>query len=202
MSGPQRIEGYAIVSADGMIADADGKQPPELIVKADQQFFRRGLDRADAVAHGRFSHEQDAGADTRGEADARRRLVLTRRIPAIAPHPRYPKSLLWNPVGAPLEAAWRELGLNGGTLAVIGGTEPFGLFLDVGYDAFHLTRANRARLPGGRPVFPGVPQRTPEELLASHGLRSGPIKMLDAEIDATLVTWVAEAQRPEVTSHR
>src|SRR5262245_6861376 len=190
MSGPQHIEGYAIVSADGMIADVDGKQPPELIVKADQQFFRRGLDRSDALVHGRFSHEQGGGAD------ARRRLVLTRRIDAIAPHPRHPKALLWNPAGASLEAAWHAIGLNGGTLAVIGGTEPFGMFLDVGYDAFHLTRANRARLPGGRPVFPGVPQQTPEELLASHGLRPGPTKMLDPEIDARLVTWYAAEAAP------
>jgi dihydrofolate reductase len=196
MSGPQCIEGYAIVSADGMIADADGKQPPELIVKADQQFFRRGLDRAEAVLHGRFSHEQGAGAETRRGADKRRRLVLTRRIEAIAPHPRHSKGLLWNPAGASLEEAWRALGLDGGTLAVIGGTEPFGLFLDTGYDAFHLTRANRARLPGGRPVFPGVPQRTPEDLLASHGLRPGPTQMLDPEMDATLVTWYAAEAAP------
>ena len=194
MPGPQRIEGYAIVSADGMIADADGNQPPELIVKADQQFFRRGLDGADALVHGRSSHEQGAGSD------ARRRLVLTRSSPAIAPHPRYPRALLWNPAGASLEDAWRALGLNGGTLAVIGGTEPFGLFLDVGYDAFHLTRANRARLPGGRPVFPGVPEHTPEELLTSHGLRPGPTQMLDPKIDATLVTWVAEEAQAKPAS--
>jgi hypothetical protein len=52
---------------------------------------------------------------------------------------------------------------------VIGGTDAFGLFLDR-YDAFHLTHAPGVRLPGGRPVFPHVPERTPEEMLASHGL--------------------------------
>jgi hypothetical protein len=76
-------------------------------------------------------------------------------------------------------------------LAVIGGTETFGLFLDIGYDAFHLTRANRARLPGGRPVFPGVPARTPEDLLAGHGLKPGPPRILDPDADVTLVTWYA-----------
>src|SRR5262249_6318096 len=95
-----------------------------------------------------------------------------------------------------LDEAWRALGLNGGTLAGIGGTDPFGLFLEVGYDTFHLTRANRAPLPGGRPVFPGVPEQTPEELLAGHGLRPGPTQMLDAEIEATLVTWVADEATP------
>ena len=181
MPRPHRIEGYAIVSADGMIADATGAQPPELIVKADQRFFHRGLDRADAVAHGRFSHE--GGARSTG----RKRLVLTRSIAALAPHPRYAKGLLWNPAGASFEQAWQALDIADGTLAVIGGTETFGLFLDIGYDAFHLTRATWARLPGGRPVFPDVPRRSPEDVLADHGLKPGPPQMLDA--DVTLVTW-------------
>jgi dihydrofolate reductase len=180
---PDRIEGYAIVSADGMIADADGKQPGGLVVKADQRFFHGGLDRAAAVAHGRFSHEGGA------KAARRKRLVLTRSVEALAPHPRHPNGLLWNPAGASLAQAWRALGASPGVLAVIGGTEVFGLFLQHGYDAFHLTRANRVRLPGGRPVFPQVPVRTPEELLAAHGLRPGPPQTLDADADVTLVTW-------------
>lgn len=184
MSRPNRIEGYAIISADGMIADAAGAQPPELIVKADQRFFHAGLDKADAVAHGRFSHERGQ------KSEDRKRLILTRSIPSLAPHPRHARGLLWNPAGASLEQAWAALGLDGGELAVIGGTDTFGLFLDIGYDAFHLTRANRARLPGGRPVFPGVPARTPEDLLAARGLRPGPGQALDADADVILVTWM------------
>jgi dihydrofolate reductase len=180
---PHRIEGYAIISADGMIADANGAQPPELIVKADQRFFRRGLARADAVAHGRFSHEGGA------QAAGRKRLVLTRSIQPLAPHPRHAKGLLWNPAGASFEQAWQALEIADGTLAVIGGTETFGLFLDIGYDAFHLTRANRARLPGGRPVFPDVPGRSPEDVLAEHGLKPGATEILDPDADVTLVTW-------------
>jgi len=66
----------------------------------------------------------------------------------------------------------------------------FGMFLaDPGYDAFHLSRAGRARLPGGRPVFPQVPAQTPEEVLAAHGLKPGPKRMLDAAADVTLVSW-------------
>jgi hypothetical protein len=34
-------------------------------------------------------------------------------------------------------------------LAVIGGTGVFGLFLEIGYDSFHLSRARNVRLPGG-----------------------------------------------------
>ena len=36
MPGPTRIEAYAIVSADGMLADAERKIPPGLVVEADQ----------------------------------------------------------------------------------------------------------------------------------------------------------------------
>jgi len=187
MSGPSRIEAYAIISADGMLADADGVQPPGLIVKADQQFFRQGLDRAHAVAHGKFSHEGGP------EAEARKRLILTRSIPALGPHPRHAKALLWNPAGASFEEAWRALDVADGILAVIGGTETFGLFLDIGYDAFHLTRANRVHLPGGRPVFPEVPARTPEDVLTAHGLVAGPPQVLDPEADVTLVTWYKKA---------
>ena len=178
-----RIEGYAIISADGMIADADGNQPPALIVKADQLFFRQGLNKADAAAHGRYSYER--GPDAR----ERKRLVLTRSVESLAPHPRHPRGLWWNPAGASFDEAWRALGLDGGEVAVIGGTDVFGLFLNLGYDAFHLTRADRALLPGGRPVFPGVPTRSPEQILTAHGLLAGAPQVLDREAEVTLVTW-------------
>ena len=95
----------------------------------------------------------------------------------------------WNPAGATLDQAWEALGLSGGLLAVIGGTEPFGLFLEIGYDAFHLSRASRAKLPGGRPVFPGIPPSTPEALLAQHGLKPDPARVLDDKAGLTLVAW-------------
>ena len=72
---------------------------------------------------------------------------------------------------------------------MIGGTECFGHFLEVGYDAFHLTRAAHANLPGGRPVFPGVPGRTPEDLLSARSLKPGATQVLDASDGVSLVTW-------------
>jgi hypothetical protein len=63
------------------------------------------------------------------------------------------------------------------------------MFLRIGYDAFHLSRAAHVSLPDGRPVFPDVPSRTPEEILASHGLRPDPLQVLDQSAGATLVTW-------------
>jgi dihydrofolate reductase len=184
MARPDRIEGYAIVSADGMLADASGVMPPQLKIEADQRFFHGALARAAAVVHGRHSHEGGP------KAAGRPRLIVTRQVAGIAADPGNPKAVLWNPAGASFEEAWDVLGVEGGVLAVIGGTEVFGLFLDIGYDAFHLSRANRVRLPGGRPVFPDVPALSPEEVLRRRGLRPGAVRVLDAERDATLVTWI------------
>jgi dihydrofolate reductase len=180
---PDHIEGLAIISADGMIADAAGIQPDALKLEADQRFFHAALDAATALAHGRYSGE--GGAD----AARRRRIVLTRSLPGVARDPRNDKTVHWNPDGATLEQAWDMLGLSGGVLAVIGGSEPFGLFLQRGYDAFHLSRAAHASLPGGRPVFPGIPPQTPEELLARHGLKPDPMRVLDERAGLTMVTW-------------
>lgn len=186
MSLPSRIEGYAIVSADGMIADAAGVMPDALKIEADRRFFERGLDGLDAVVHGRHSHEHQP------HSHLRRRLVLTRQVAGLAPDPSDATAVLWNPAGASFEAAWDALGLRDGSLGVIGGTEVFGMFLPR-YDAFHLSRAARAHLPGGRPVFPGVPERTPEDLLRERGLVPEPARVLDAAHGLTLTTWVRRA---------
>jgi dihydrofolate reductase len=183
MAREYRIEAYAIISADGMIADAAGVMPPALKIEADQRFFRAALDSAGAVALGRVTHEQERNL-------GRRRLVLTRRVAGLAPDPADPHALFWNPAGASFEAARLAVGLRQGTLAVIGGADVYAVFLPIGYDAFHLTRANRAKLPGGHPVFPALaPDQTPEDVLKGHGLRPGPLRLLDPAAGATLVTW-------------
>ena len=184
------VEGLAIVSADGMIADHTGVQPDSLKPEADQQFFRDALQRADALVHGRHSGEGGP------HAARRRRIILTRAIAGVARDPHNnsnnnsnSNTVLWNPQGAPFAEAWAMLGASGSRLAVIGGTEVFGLFLELGYDAFHLTRVADVHLPGGRPVFPGVPGRRPEEVLASHGLAPEVTRVLEASAGLTLTTW-------------
>jgi len=93
-------------------------------------------------------------------------------------------------MAASLAEAWSEFGSPAGTLAVIGGADVYALFWDTGYDAFHLTRVAQARLPGGRPVFRGLSTiHSPEDVLASHGLRPGRTRMLDPAAGVTLVTW-------------
>ena len=183
MIGPDRIEGYAIVSADGMIADAGGKMPDTIRNKADQNFLQAKLDRAVAVVHGRHSHEGGPNAARR------KRIVLTRQVASLAPDPSHPHSLLWNPAGATFEAAVKAIGAGPGAIAIIGGTDVFGLFLPL-YDAFHLTLAARARIPGGRPLVPDVgPTSTLSDVFAQHGLRAGPPRDLDAAAGITVTTW-------------
>lgn len=183
-----RIVGYVIVSSDGMLADAKGDMPPSIHNKADQDFFHGGLDQAAAIVHGRNSKERDA------KAKDRKRLMMTRAVSATAPDPKNPKARLWNPTGASLADALRELGVTSGTIAVIGGTEVFGMFLPH-YDMFHLTTAANARLPGGRPVFPGIPPATPEELLSQNGMSAGERQMLDQAAAVSLVTWIRKPNR-------
>jgi dihydrofolate reductase len=187
MIGALRIEGFAIVSIDGMLADRAGHMPDALKIEADQRFFAESLDEVAAVVHGRHSHEGQPNSPRR------RRLILTRRASGIEPNPENPLARLWNPAGASFTAACAALGVEKGTVAIIGGTDVFGLFLDIGYDAFHLSRANRVRLPGGRPVFPQVPGQAPEEVLASHGLHPGERRVLDEMADASLVSWTRGA---------
>jgi hypothetical protein len=150
MPRPRRIEGYAIVSADGMIANAAGIMPDSLKFEADHQFFERALDGVDVVVHGRHSHERQP------RSYLRRRLILTRQVPAIAADPSNEKALFWNPEGASFEQALALLGTPDGSVGVIGGK---------------------------------VPTRTPEEVLASHGLDRGQRQVLDPAIGLAIVSW-------------
>ena len=182
MPSVSRIEGYAIVSEDGMLANAAGVMPDSLKFDADQAFFERGLDGVDVVVHGRHSHENQR------RSDLRRRLILTRTVPAIAADPSNKKALFWNPAGATLKQAMAVLGVPDGSLGVIGGTDVFGLFLDR-YSNFYLSRAPAVWLPGGRPVFPDVPAQTPEQVLTRHGLEPGQRQILDAEKGLAVLDW-------------
>jgi hypothetical protein len=58
-----------------------------------------------------------------------------------------------------------------------------------------LSHASQAVLPGGRPVFPGIPPATPEALLVRHGLTPGPAQILDPNAGLTMVTWNRDIHR-------
>jgi dihydrofolate reductase len=180
---PPRIVGYAIVSEDGMLANAAGIMPDALKFEADQRFFERGLDAVDVVVHGRHSHEQQP------RSHLRRRLILTRDIPAIAADPSNENALFWNPAGASFEQALAALAAPDARVGIIGGTSVFGMFLDR-YDVFYLSRAPGVQLSGGRPVFPQVPEQTPEGVLENHGLTRGERQVLDLAKNLAVVSWL------------
>lgn len=185
--GRPRIEGYAIISNEGMIAAADGSFPENLKIPADQKFYQDSMDRASVIANGRNSSEGGP------KAPARRRIVLTRKIAGAIVDPDNANAVLWNPASASFEEAWQKLDLPGGTLAVSGGTEPFGLFLDLGYDSFFLTRTE-ASVPQGRPVFPGVgAHATPEEMLEARGMVLRETRVLDVATNTRVAEWVRKA---------
>lgn len=171
-----------------MIANTAGIMPDSLKFEADQRFYERGLDNVEVVVHGRHSHER------RPRSHLHRRLIVTRQVPAIVADPSNEKALFWNPAGASFEEAWAAIGISDGSLAVIGGTDVFELFLDR-YDLFHLSRAPNVRLPGGRPVFQNIPAQTPEQVLARHGLEPGSRRVLDSKNDLSVITWQRSSPR-------
>jgi len=177
-----RIDGYVIVSADGMLANAQNVMPDELRFEGDKRFFTAALERADLIVHGRHSYEDQPNSLQR------KRIILTRSVAATAPDPANPNALLWNPAGASFEAACEQAGVTSGTVAIIGGPGVFDMFMDR-YDTFWLSQAPRVRLPGGEPCFPGVPEHSPQEILAAHGLRAGEAQMLDPAEEVSVTPW-------------
>ena len=177
-----RIDGYVIVSADGVLANAQNVMPDELKFEGDKRFFTAALDRADLIVHGRHSYEDQPNSLQR------KRIILTRSVAATAPDPANPNALLWNPAGASFEAACEQAGVTSGTVAIIGGPSVFDMFMDR-YDTFWLSLAPKIRLPGGEPCFPGVPARTPQAILASHGLKPGKAEVLDPANEVSVTPW-------------
>ncbi|MFX5464657.1 hypothetical protein ABTD44_19995, partial [Acinetobacter baumannii] len=73
-----RIEGYVIVSAEGMLADAGNAMPDVLKFAGDARFFSAALDRVDLIVHGRNSYEDQPNSPKR------RRIIVTRGVSALA----------------------------------------------------------------------------------------------------------------------
>jgi dihydrofolate reductase len=182
MIGPYSIVAYAIVSADGMIADENGVMPRELHLDADQAYFEKGLDHVEAVIHGRHSQELQP------KSPFRRRLILSRAVAGIAPDPANARALRWNPTGASLTEALEALGVKGGAVAALGGPQVYTLFLKMGYDVFHLSRAVSVRLPGGLPLFSRHRfHGEPDACLKGAGLGPEPTVVLGEGV--TLTDW-------------
>jgi hypothetical protein len=176
------IDGYVIVSADGMLANADGVMPDELKFEGDKRFFTAALDRADLIVHGRHSGEDQPNSALR------KRVIVTRSVAGIAADPSNPNAARWNPAGASFEAVCDHAGIRSGTIAILGGPAVFDLFMDR-FDTFWLSQALRVRLPGGEPVFSGVPARSPQQILTARGLQAGDSRRLDPDDGVIVTPW-------------
>jgi len=180
MIGGWSLHGHAIMSADGCIADAEGRMPAALRNPADWQRFQAALDAAALVVLGRASHELTPNPK------GRRRLVLSTTVAGLEPRA---DALWWNPATVPPGEALAAAG-TGGIAAIVGGRRVFDWFLAAGYDRFDLASASRVRLPGGTLLFSAMADGwSADALLAGAGLAAGPPEALDAEAGVSLKAW-------------
>jgi hypothetical protein len=181
MAVAYQFHGHAIVSDDDMIADAAGNMPGALVNASDWDRFQRELDKAVAVVLGRKGHL--AHRNTHG----RNRIVVSSTASGIE---KRDDAWWWNPAAVPLADALAAAAPAGGIVAVPGGQAVFDLFLKIGYDQFHLTRARGVKLPNGIAVFSECASgRSAEEVLARHGLVPAPSDVLDAPAGVTVTVW-------------
>ncbi len=138
------ILGLAIVSQDDCIADAQGNMPEVLRNDADWALFQSELDQASLTVLGRLGHE------AHGNAKQRRRMIVSSRSSGLEERA---DGLWWNPDLLDWPTALARAVPEGGLIAVPGGQAVFDLFLGIGFDRFHLTRAHGVEVPGGRPLF-------------------------------------------------
>jgi hypothetical protein len=175
------IHGYAIVSREDRIADANGVMPAALHNEADWAHFQAGLDRADWIALGRLTHEASP------ETKRRRRIILSLGAAGLESRA---DGWWWNPSLVSWADVAATLLPRGGCVAVPGGHAAFDCFLAIGYSAFHLSRIESLSLPRGRPLFSLTERGLSASLiLAEAGLVAGEMTVLDAEAGVTLTIW-------------
>lgn len=169
------IEGYAIVSRNGMLAGADGLMPNSLKFEDDQKFLDEEMDKAALIIHGKKSHEfQD-------NSHKRRRLLLTRSGAPFTTTPIEPNTWLWSPEATKFSDVCKALGVTSGVVAILGGTAAYDMFLPA-YAKFHLAMAMRVDLPGGVPVFSAVREGNPPvAVLQAAGMKMSDQAYLDKD---------------------
>ena len=125
----------------------------------------------------------------------RNRLVLSSDARGVE---RRADAWWWNPSEAAITEALAIAAPGGGTVAVPGGRRVFDLFLAIGYDAFHLTRAAAVEVPDGVPIFSAVrPDYGADAILAAHGLRPDPPLPIDPDAGVTLTIWRGPDLKPQ-----
>jgi hypothetical protein len=175
------INGFAIVSDDDCIADASGRTPDVLRNDADWAYFQAELNRSALTVLGRLGHE--ANPNPRG----RLRMILSSSSSGLE---RRSDGWWWSPEKLPWDQAIRTVLPEGGRIAVPGGRRVFDLFLKIGYDAFHLTRAEGVTVPNGTRLFSASTDgRNAEDILSASGLTPGERQILDPSVPVTLTIW-------------
>lgn len=176
-----RLHGHAIVSADDRIADAEGRFSDALRCEADWVRFQAALDRTALSLIGRASHE--AAPNVKG----RLRLIVSRQVRGLV---RRADGWWWNPADLSLAEALARVLPEGGDVGVPGGQAVYDLVGAAGFATFHLARARRVGLPGGRGLFAACEQGVPaEEVLSAGGLVADPPVLLDAAAEVELTVW-------------
>jgi dihydrofolate reductase len=166
-----RIEGHAIISDEGCIADAQGTMPEALKNPADWAYFQGALDQAAIVVTGRLGHEAHPNKP------GRQRLVFSASTGGEG-FARAGDVAFVDPARFDVKEAFARLSPQGGIIAVTGGTGVFDWFVARRlYTAFHLVRAKGVRIPGGKPLFTGP--AIPEGALLGMGLFPSARRMLD-----------------------
>ncbi len=180
---PEKVDitGYAIVSDDDRIAGADGLTPDLLRNDKDWELYQRAQELANLVVFARRSHELEPNIH------GTLRLVVSREAAGLESRP---DSWWWDPRRTTWEEVAARLLPSGGAVVVGGGQVVFDLFLAIGFDGFHLSRAHGVKLPGGRSVFSacgeGVPAATVRE---QHGLSLTKTIPLDPARGVEMTVW-------------
>ena len=175
------ISGYAIVSDDDKIAGADGLTPSSLRNEKDWELYQRAQELANLVVFARRSHELEPNIH------GTLRLVVSREAAGLE---QRPDSWWWDPLRVTWETVAARLLPTGGRVAVGGGQVVFDLFLMVGFDGFHLSRAHGVTLPGGRSVFSACDQGVPAAtVLEQHGLSLTKTIPLDLAHGVEMAVW-------------
>ena len=172
---PHIIIGHAIVSADGFIADSEGRMPKPLMIDADWQRFQAELDASDVTLLGRLGHEAHPNFKLR------RRLVLTSGVDGLqAGEDINGRVDYLNPAGISLKDALDQLFPDGARVAVVGGTRVFDHVIEtIGFDVFDLVVANDVMLGAGNLCFTHQ-GRSPRVFLTHQGYTEQRFEILDS----------------------
>jgi hypothetical protein len=181
MSGNLDITGYAIVSDDDKIAGADGLTPTSLRNEKDWELYQRAQEIANLVVFARRSHELEPNVHRSV------RLVVSRDADGLE---QRPDGWWWDPRRTTWEEVVTRILPTGGIVAVGGGQVVFDLFLVIGFDGFHLSRAHGVELPGGRSVFSACDAGvTAASVLERRGIRLSKTMPLDPEQGVEITLW-------------